>query len=60
MVSTGVSIGIADLPGTRWFHRWSHSASPPELAGAMEDGVTGGSLRKAQAILGGISHFEAE
>jgi hypothetical protein len=59
-VSTGMSIGIAGLLGTWWFHRWSRSASRPKLARAMEDSVTGGNLRKAQAILGEISHFEAE
>ena len=55
-----MSIGIAGLPGTWWFHRWSRSPRRPRLAKAMEDSVTGGSLRKAQAILGEILHFEAE
>jgi len=56
----GMGIGIAGLLATWWFHRWSRSPRRPRLAKAMEDSVTGGSLRKAQAILGEISHFEAE
>lgn len=60
VVWTGMGIGIAGLLATWWFHRWSRSPQRPRLAKAMEDSVTGGSLRKAQAILGEISHFEAE
>lgn len=56
----GMGIGIAGLLATGWFHRWSRSPRRPRLAKAMEDSVTGASLRKAQAILGEISHFEAE
>jgi hypothetical protein len=60
VVWIGMGIGIAGLFATWWFHRWSRSPRRPRLAKAMEDSVTGGSLRKAQAILGEISHFEAE
>ena len=56
----GMGIGIVGLLATGWFHRWSRSPRRPRLAKAMEDSVAGGSLRKAQAILGEISHFEAE
>lgn len=60
VVWIGMGIGIAGLLATWWFHRWSRSPRRPRLAKAMEDSVTGGSLRKAQAILGEIAHFEAE
>ena len=60
VVWIGMGIGIVGLLATWWFHRWSRSPRRPRLAKAMEDSVTGGSLRKAQAILGEISHFEAE
>lgn len=60
IVWIGMGIGIAGLLATWWFHRWSRSPRRPRLAKAMEDSVTGGSLRKAQAILGEISQFEAE
>lgn len=60
VVWIGMGIGIAGLLATGWFHRWSRSPRRPRLAKAMEDGVTGSSLRKAQAILGELSQFEAE
>ncbi len=60
VVWIGMGVGIAGLLATWWFHRWSRSPQRPRLAKAMEDSVTGGSLRKAQTILGEISQFEAE
>jgi hypothetical protein len=60
VVWIGMGIGIAGLLATAWFHRWSRSPQRPRLAKAMEDSMAGSSLRKAQAILGEISRFEAE
>jgi hypothetical protein len=60
VVWIGMGIGIAGLLATRWFHRRSRNPRRPRLAKAVEDSVAGGSLRKAQAILGELSHFEAE
>ncbi len=60
VVWIGMGVGIAGLLATWRFHRWSRSPQRPRLAKAMEDSVTGGSLRKAQAILGEISQFETE
>ena len=60
VVWIGLGIGVAGLLATWWFHRWSRSPQRPRLAKAMEDSVTGGSLRKAQAILREIAQFEAE
>ncbi len=60
VVWIGLGIGIAGLLATWWFHHWSRSADRPKLAKAMEDSVTGGSLRKAQRIVDEISQFEKE
>lgn len=57
-ISTG--IGVAGLLATWWFHRWSRQPSRPRLAKAMEDGLIGGSLRKAQRVLDEIAQFERE
>jgi hypothetical protein len=60
VVWIGLGIGIAGLLATWWFHRWSRSAKRPKLAKAMEDSVTGGSLRKAGRILSELEQFEKE
>ena len=58
LVWIGLGIGAAGLAGTWWFHRWSRQPSRPRLAKAMEDSVTGGSLRKARQLLDEIEQFE--
>ncbi|MET0813692.1 MAG: serine/threonine protein kinase [Pseudoxanthomonas sp.] len=60
VVWIGLGIGVAGLLATWWFHRWSRSGRRPKLAKAMEDGVTGGSLLRAQRTLEEISRFEKE
>lgn len=60
LVWIGMGVGIAGLLASGWFHRWSRSGRRPELAKAMEDSVTGGSLRNAQRIAGEIARFEQE
>jgi len=57
-INTGV--GVAGLLATWWFHRWSRHPSRPRLAKAMEDSLTGGSLRKAQRLLDELAQFEQE
>lgn len=59
-LGVGMSFGVAGLLGTGWFHRWSRHPSRPELARKMDDGLTGGSLRKVQARLDEIARFERE
>ncbi len=56
----GTAIGVAGLLATWWFHRWSRSASRPGLAKAMEDSMTGSSLRNAQRVLDEVAQFERE
>ncbi|MBS0557141.1 MAG: serine/threonine protein kinase [Proteobacteria bacterium] len=60
MVWIGLGIGTAGLAGTWWFHRWSRQPGRPRLAKAMEDSVTGGSLRKARQALDEIEQFERD
>lgn len=60
LVWIGLGIGVAGLLATWWFHRWSRSPRRPRLAKAMEDSVTGGSLRRAQSLLDELASFERE
>jgi len=56
----GFAIGIPGLLATWWLHRWSRSGKRPKLARTMEDSLTGGSLRKAQAQLDELARFGQE
>ena len=56
----GTGVGIAGLAATWWFHRWSRHPRRPRLAKAMDDSLTGGSLRKAQRLLDELAQFEQE
>lgn len=59
-VIISLAIGVAGLLATLWFHRWSRHPSRPRLAKAMDDSVTGGSLRRAQARLDELERFERQ
>ncbi|WP_157489192.1 hypothetical protein [Lysobacter sp. Root916] len=56
----GGAIGVVGLLATWWLHRWSRHPSRPRLAKAMEDSITGRSLRRAQAIADEIARFERD
>lgn len=60
MVWTGLGVGAAGLAATAWFHRWSRDPRRPRLARAVDDSVTGGSLRRARSRLEEIARFESE
>lgn len=60
VVWIGLGVGAAGLAATAWFHRWSRDPARPRLAKAMEDSVTGGSLRRAQARIDEVARFEAD
>jgi len=60
LVGMGALVGVAGLLATWWFHHWSRHPSRPRLARAMEDSITGGSLRKAKAQLDELMQFERE
>ena len=51
---------VAGLLATWGFHRWSRSTRRPGLASAMEDSMTGGSLRNARRIADEIARIENE
>lgn len=53
-------IGIPGLLGTWWFYRWSCNPKRSKLAKAVEDSLTGGSLRKAQRVVDEIEQFRHE
>ena len=59
-LAISTSVGIAGLLATWWFHRWSRHPSRPRLAKAMDDSLTGSSLRKAQRLLDELAQFEKE
>ena len=56
----GLAIGAIGLLGTWCFHRWSRSPARPTLAAAVDDAVTGRSLRRARQQLEELQRFERE
>jgi hypothetical protein len=60
MFWTGGVVGVAILLASWWFHRWSRSPKRPRLAQAMEDSLSGASLRKARSIVSELEQFEKE
>lgn len=56
----GLGVGALGLLATAWFHRWSRNPARPRLARAVENAVTGASLRRAQAQLDELQRFERE
>lgn len=59
-VTTSLVIGFAGLLATLWFHRWARDPGRPRLAKAMDDSVTGGSLRRARDRLDELERFERQ
>ena len=55
-----VAVGIVGLFATWGFHRWAQRSGRTRLANAMNNAMTGSSLRKAQSILDEIKRFEQE
>lgn len=56
----GAGVGIVGLAATAWLHRWSRHPSRPGVARAVDDSLTGSSLRKAQQLLDELAQFERE
>lgn len=56
----GTIIGVLGLAATWAFHRWSRNPSHPHRTKAVEDSITGRSLRSAQAVLDEIAAFEKD
>ena len=58
VVWIGLGVGLAGLLATSWFHRWSRNAARPRLARAVDDAITGRSLRKARSQIEELERFE--
>ncbi len=60
LVWSALGIGAAGLLGTWWFHRWARRPERAAFGRRMDDSLTGGSLRRAQAQLDEIVRFGQE
>ena len=60
LVVSGYAIGIIGLLATAWFHRWARRPERAEFGRKMDDGLSGGSLRKALAQLDELQRFERD
>ena len=60
LVWSGYGIGAIGLIGTWWFHRWARRPERAEFGRKMDDGLSGGSLRKALAQLDELQRFERD
>lgn len=58
--TVGTAVGVAGLLATWGLHRWMGHPSRPRLAQAMENSMTGASLRRAQALADEIARFERD
>lgn len=59
-VWASLAVGSAGLLATWAFYRWASHPARPGLARWMRDSATGGSLRRAQALLDELRAFEQE
>jgi len=57
VIGYGVGIGVAGLAVTYAFHRWSQQPGRERVARAVDDSITGSSLRNARRVLEEIEHF---
>ena len=55
-----LAIGAVGLLATGWFYRWTRRPERALLARGLDDSTTGGSLRRAQAMIEEIARFERE
>jgi len=60
MVWSGLGVGVLGLLAMWGVHRWSRNPARPHLARALDDALTGASLRRAQAQLDELLRFERE
>jgi serine/threonine-protein kinase len=56
----GTLVGIAGLLATWGLHRWSRRPARATFGKALDDSLTGSSLRKAMARIDEIARFEQE
>lgn len=55
-----IIVGIAGLTGTYIFHKWSRQPHRSDLAKALDDSATGGSLVRAGRFIEQVAEFEKE
>ena len=55
-----LAIGAVGLLATGWFYHWTRRPERALLARRLDDSTTGGSLRRAQAMIEEIARFERE
>lgn len=60
LFAVGGAVGVAGLLASLGFLHWSRQPQRPRLAKAVEDSVSGVSLRRAQALLEEIERFERD
>ncbi|MEP7042360.1 MAG: hypothetical protein ABI843_04825 [Dokdonella sp.] len=60
VIHLDLGVGIAGLIATWWLLRWSLHPRRPKLARFIDDGMTGSSLRNAQAALDEVARFEQD
>lgn len=60
MVWGGLGVGAIGLAATTWFHRWSRRPERAAFGSKLDDSLTGGSLRRAQAELAELIRYEHE
>lgn len=60
LFAIGGAVGVAGLLASLGFLHWSRQPQRPRLAKAVEDSVSGVSLRRAQALLEEIERFERD
>ena len=56
-VFASLAVGVLGMLGTWWIHRWSRR---PGRADALEDALSGASLRRARAQLEELGRFERD
>lgn len=60
LVWMGSGVGVVGLLASWWLYRWLRDPRRPRLAQAVQDSLTGSSLRRAQAQLEELARFEQE
>lgn len=60
MIYGGLSFGVLGLLATWWFHRWAQRPERAAFGKAVDDSLTGSSLRKAGTVVDDLAQFERE
>lgn len=59
-ICIGLAGGAAGLAASLGFHRWAHRPGGERLGRAVDDGMAGGSIRRAQRMIDELLRFERE